>query len=93
MTRNSPLLERAVDACAVAAKFCDDVDRQSRFPTESMQALKDARLMGVMIPRELGGESASLRDIADLCAQLGQNCASTAMVYAMHQIKVSRSYG
>lgn len=89
MTRNSNLLDRAADAAAVAAKYCDEVDAQSRFPAEAMQALKDARMMGIMVPRDLGGESASLRDIADVCALLGQNCASTAMVYAMHQIKVS----
>ena len=89
MTRNTSLLDRAAEAAAVASRYCDDVDRDSRFPTEAMQALKDARLMGIMIPRDLGGESANLRDIADVCALLGQNCSSTAMVYAMHQIKAS----
>ena len=42
MTRNTSLLDRAAEAASVASRYCDEVDRDSRFPTESMQALKDA---------------------------------------------------
>ncbi len=42
-----------------------------------------------MLPVEFGGEGASLGDIAEICAVLGQHCASAAMVFAMHQIQVS----
>jgi acyl-CoA dehydrogenase len=38
---------------------------------------------------ELGGESAQLSDVAEICSLIGQNCASSAMIYAMHNIKVS----
>ena len=80
---------RAAEVAAVAAQHADEVDREARFPHETLAALKDARLLSILIPEELGGESASLSDIAEICSLIGQNCASSAMMYAMHNIKVS----
>jgi acyl-CoA dehydrogenase len=80
---------RAAEVAAVAAQHADDVDREARFPHETLAALKDARLLSILIPEELGGESASLSDVAEICSLIGQNCASSAMMYAMHNIKVS----
>jgi acyl-CoA dehydrogenase len=45
--------------------------------------------MGVQIPTAFGGEGASTAEIAEVCSILGQACSSSAMVFAMHQIKVS----
>ena len=73
----------------VAAKHADSVDREARFPGESLAALKQARLLGIMVPTELGGEGAPLSTMIEVCHALGQYCASTAMVYAMHQIQVA----
>ena len=42
-----------------------------------------------MVPHELGGEGASISDVVDVCYRLGRACASTAMIYAMHQTKVA----
>ena len=44
---------------------------------------------GSWFPHDLGGEGASVSDVVDVCYMLGRACASTAMVYAMHQTKVS----
>ena len=41
------------------------------------------------MPREFGGEGASVADVADICYALGRACSSTAMIYAMHQTKVA----
>lgn len=71
-----------------AALHADDVDQKARFPSESLAALKNERLLGIAVPKELGGESASLHDLAQVTGILGQACATTAMVYAMHQIQV-----
>jgi acyl-CoA dehydrogenase len=73
----------------VAARFADSVDREARFPAEAVAALKEAKLLGVMVPRALGGDGASVRDVGEICHALAQGCASTAMVYAMHQIQVA----
>lgn len=85
----SSVQERAARACAVAAQYSDQVDNDARFPHETIRSLKDGRLLGVMVPRDLGGEGASLSDVVEICAMLGQNCASAGMVFAMHQIKTS----
>jgi acyl-CoA dehydrogenase len=73
----------------VAARFADSVDRDARFPVESMAALKEAKLLSLMVPRALGGAGATVRDVGEICHELAQCCASTAMVYAMHQIQVA----
>jgi alkylation response protein AidB-like acyl-CoA dehydrogenase len=69
---------RAAEVAAIAAQHADDVDREARFPHETLAALKDARLLSILIPEELGGESASLSDVAEICSLIGQNCASSA---------------
>ena len=76
---------RVERVAAIAAAAADAVDREARFPTEAFAALRAERLMGVMLPPDLGGEGASLADIVDISYRLGQACASTAMIYAMHQ--------
>jgi acyl-CoA dehydrogenase len=83
------LLARAEKVAAVAAEHAAAVDRDSRFPTEAIAEARAQRLMGVAVPREFGGEGASIGDVIDVCYVLGRACASTAMVYAMHQTKVA----
>ena len=73
----------------VAAKHAADVDASGRFPAETFEALKRERLLGVWIPKEYGGEGISLTEMCDLVARLGQACGSSAMIYGMHQIKMS----
>ena len=80
---------RAEAAAAVAAEHATEVDRDARFPGEAIAALKRHRLLGMAVPREFGGEGASMADVADVCFKLGRACSSAAMVFAMHQIKVA----
>jgi acyl-CoA dehydrogenase len=80
---------RADAVAKVAAQHSNDVDREGRFPHETLQALKEARLLGIMIPQDCGGDAARLEEVAEICTGLGQSCASSAMIFAMHQIKIS----
>lgn len=81
--------ERMCRVAEVAASHADPVDKEGRFPAETIGALKRERLLGVAIPIEHGGEGLGTMQIADLIVQLGQACGSSAMIYAMHQIKTS----
>ncbi|RWD95856.1 MAG: acyl-CoA dehydrogenase [Mesorhizobium sp.] len=81
--------ERMCRVAEVAASHADPVDKEGRFPAETIEALKRERLLGVAIPIEHGGEGLGTMQIADLIVQLGQACGSSAMIYAMHQIKTS----
>ncbi|HZZ12108.1 MAG TPA: acyl-CoA dehydrogenase family protein [Paraburkholderia sp.] len=80
----------AAQRCAaVAAQFADSVDREARFPGEAFAALKRERLLSAMVPAAFGGTGLSLAEVGAICETLAQGCASTAMVYAMHQIQVA----
>jgi acyl-CoA dehydrogenase len=83
------LAVRAERVAAVAAKHAVAVDHDSRVPAEAIAAARAERLFGAAVPRELGGEGATIGDIVDVCYTLGRACASTAMIFAMHQTKVA----
>lgn len=72
----------------VVAAHAGAVDTDARFPAEAIACLKSERLLGAMVPAELGGASAGLFETADACSLLGQACSSTAMIFAMHNIKL-----
>ena len=73
----------------VLAVHADDVDQHSRFPKESMDALKQAGWLSAYVPRDFGGLALNLPQIAEICDILGHYCGSTAMIFAMHQIQVA----
>lgn len=83
------LAARTGRAAAVAAAHAAEVDAQARFPAEAFATVKEQRLLGIMVPKSLGGEGLSLGEVADVCCRLGQSCSSSGMIYAMHQIKVA----
>ncbi len=61
-----------------------EIDEHGTFPAENLRGLHAAGLMGVFLPRSLGGPDASVRCFAEIAAVLGGACASTALVWAMH---------
>lgn len=71
------------------ASAADSVDREARFPSESFDALREAKLLAAYVPVELGGLGVSTSDLAATCFELGRRCASTGMIFAMHQIQVA----
>ncbi len=73
----------------VAAIHAADVDRNARFPHEAIDALRDARLLSCYVPSGAGGAAASLVEVASAVEELGRHCASTAMIFAMHQIQIA----
>jgi alkylation response protein AidB-like acyl-CoA dehydrogenase len=85
---------RRLELCAemvagIAATHTNAVDREARFPTEVFAAARAEGLLSLLVPVQLGGEGASVSDIADICYALGRACGSSAMVFAMHQIMVA----
>jgi acyl-CoA dehydrogenase len=73
----------------VAGRHASDVDSAARFPHEAIDALKKHRLLSAGVPTEFGGFGAGMQQQAAICETLGQHCASTAMIYAMHLIQVA----
>lgn len=88
-TTDPPAKIAATIASAIAGPAAESVDQESRFPTEAITAMRDAGMLGALIPTEDGGLGWSLEDVARSVTELAKGCSSAAMVYAMHQIQVA----
>ena len=66
-----------------------DVDKEARFPVESINAMRELGLMSAYVPESYGGMGLSIMQLSKICEALGQYCGSSAMVYAMHKIQVA----
>jgi acyl-CoA dehydrogenase len=77
----------AVAACA--GQHAVRVDTEASFPAEAVEAMRAEGLLGAWIDRSHGGLGVSVDQIAWACGAIGQRCASSAMVFAMHQIQVA----
>jgi acyl-CoA dehydrogenase len=73
----------------VIAAHADAVDRDARFPHEAFEALKAHQYLSCYVPEAYGGMGLDVSEVTRMCEVLGQYCASTAMVFAMHQIQVA----
>ncbi|WP_316178995.1 MULTISPECIES: acyl-CoA dehydrogenase family protein [unclassified Bradyrhizobium] len=89
LDRSSLFVQRTAAVATQAAAEAEEVDRDGRFPKAAIDAAREHKLLGMQIPVEFGGFGASIHDIADVCYALGRACASSAMIFAMHQTKVA----
>ncbi len=87
--RSGDLMARARAAAEVARDYAAAVDGEGRFPREAFAAIREQRLLGIMVPQSLDGEGASLSQLVDVCYTLGQACSATGLIYAMHQVKMA----
>jgi acyl-CoA dehydrogenase len=76
-------------AIDVASPNAALADLTATFPAQTFEALRRNKMLGLMVPRSLGGQELELRKIANLCAILAGACGASGMIYAMHQIKLS----
>jgi acyl-CoA dehydrogenase len=88
-TANALLASVTEIARNIASKHAADVDARSRFPSETIEALKAAKILSAPVPRELGGAGCDIRQLSSLCSTLSQACGSSGMVLAMHFIQVA----
>lgn len=71
------------------APHAEAVDRDARFPREALAALQAEKLLSAYVPQEYGGMGLGMSDLTKICETLALYCASTAMIFAMHQIQVA----
>jgi alkylation response protein AidB-like acyl-CoA dehydrogenase len=83
--RTETPLERAAAVGAEIARFAADHDRDGTFVHEGLEAVRAAGLLALGVPVELGGEGATIADIAAVQRELAHHCGSTALATAMHQ--------
>src|SRR5664279_1930554 len=89
LDQSTSFLQRTAVVAAAATADADAVDREARFPKAAIDAARREKLLGMQIPREFGGPGASIHGVTEVCYTLGRACASTAMIFAMHQTKVA----
>jgi acyl-CoA dehydrogenase len=88
--RDAAFLAGIIETADTIAKVhADDVDRNARFPIETVDALREQRALSAFVPEHLGGDGVSLRAIAAACFELGRRCGASGMIFAMHQIQVA----
>jgi alkylation response protein AidB-like acyl-CoA dehydrogenase len=71
-------------AAGVVANSAAAVDESAQFPSENLQAIAAAGLLGLCVPTEVGGSGESMRAFAAVVEELATACPSTAMIYVMH---------
>ncbi len=87
--RGSLVLQRTAAVAGAAAAEANEVDQEARFPKAAIDAAREQKLLGMLIPVAFGGFGASIHDVTEVCYTLGRACASAAMIFAMHQTKVA----
>jgi acyl-CoA dehydrogenase len=88
--KNSDVVKgTAAIAAEVASKHAADVDKASRFPNETFEALAKAKLLGTAVPKAYGGQGSGMLELGNQCAALAMGCGSSGMVLAMHHIQVA----
>lgn len=73
----------------VAGPAAPAVDRENRFPVETFEALCEAELLGLLVPRHLGGLGGRIVDACQVATALGTECLSSALIWAMHSQQVA----
>jgi alkylation response protein AidB-like acyl-CoA dehydrogenase len=83
--RGARLVARAAACGPVLAEHAARHDRDGTWVAESFQHVKDAGLLTIAVPTELGGEGATIREVAMVQRELAKYCGSTALSSSMHQ--------
>ena len=79
------LVERAREvATSVVAARAEEEDREASWPEPAMRALGEAGLLGLHVPRDLGGHEEGLTGLLSVVEVLARESGSAALCYAMH---------
>jgi len=82
---DADLIERTA---AVGGQIAADASRhdvEGTFVEEGLQCLREAGLLAVAVPAELGGLGATVRQVSMVQRELAHHCGSTALATSMHQ--------
>lgn len=62
----------------------ESVDRDCIWPSQAMQGFASSGLLGLQVPKNLGGHGQGLFALATMTEIIGKACPSTAMCFGMH---------
>lgn len=61
-----------------------EIDRNHRFPSETVARMAELDLLGILIPEEYGGAGSDTMSFAIACEELARVCASHAAILSVH---------
>jgi alkylation response protein AidB-like acyl-CoA dehydrogenase len=68
------------------APLAEELDREQRYPWENVRRLVEHDLAGLFIPKEYGGQGATLGATVAVVETIGTGCASTAAILCTYQL-------
>jgi alkylation response protein AidB-like acyl-CoA dehydrogenase len=71
-------------AQSTVRRHASSVDRDHRFPRESISAVRDLGMLGVLVPPEHGGAGLDHLAFTICIEELARECASTAVIVDVH---------
>ena len=91
MTHAECARARRVDSILPALRDgAESADSSGQFHPDHKQTLRDAGLLGLVVPEKYGGLGGTLRDLAAATYAMGTACPSTALAYFFHNSSISR---
>ncbi|RMI40631.1 acyl-CoA dehydrogenase family protein [Streptomyces triticirhizae] len=78
------MAERVAQVAATAAEHAARTDREANFPVETLAAMRETGLLGLLVPTRYGGLGGGLRALLDASLTIGRADVSAAMILAMH---------
>src|SRR4051794_26143750 len=76
-------------AQTVGRRFAPNIDLENRFPAETIEALREAGLLGLLVPKTADGMGGRFSDACEIAVTLGRECLSTALIWAMHSQQIA----
>jgi alkylation response protein AidB-like acyl-CoA dehydrogenase len=80
------LIRRAVDLQPLLAKNAARTEADRRVPEENIDAIREAGLFKLMIPKRLGGYETTIKTKMEVSAALAEACGSTAWVTGLTNV-------
>ncbi|MEA2178816.1 MAG: hypothetical protein QOG77_2113 [Solirubrobacteraceae bacterium] len=80
------LIQRAVDLQPLLAKNAAQTELDRRVVEENIQAIKDAGLLKLTVPKRFGGYEVPIRTKIEVSAALAEACGSTAWVTGLTNV-------
>lgn len=84
---NAARVERVLPILRANAEVAD---RTATFQMDNLRAIRDAGLLGLIVPERYGGLGGTLRDLCAATFAMGTACPSTALAYFFHCTSASR---
>lgn len=85
---NSDKIQEIAKRIAIdyAGPEASSTDKSGLWVEKSMQALKEAKLTGLVAPSSCGGLGKGLLSLVQVCEALGKECGSTGLCFGMHSV-------